>query len=159
MAHVALKNGHARYEQSDYMIRAKLYKGLNCQTMHIASIYEDEKYKLSNIKCAYCSATERLSLDHLFPRSLGGTDSGENLVYACSFCNSSKNNKDLLVWCVEKQVFPPILVLRRYLKLAYRAFETNGYLDFPFEEFTSCCSHFRLDLLPYEFPPPKALRL
>lgn len=159
MAHVALKKGHAQYEQIDYMVRSKLYKGLNCQTMHIASIYEDEKYKLSNVKCAYCSATEHLSLDHLFPRSLGGTDSGENLVYACSSYNSSKSNKDLLVWRAEKQVFPPILVLRRYLKLVYQAFEADEYLDLPFDEFANCCGQFHLNLLPYEFPDPQELTL
>ncbi|MEG1181582.1 MAG: hypothetical protein RSD39_06085, partial [Oscillospiraceae bacterium] len=51
MAHVALKNGHVNYETSDFVIRAKLYKGLTSGTMHIATLYDDEKYKLDNYSC------------------------------------------------------------------------------------------------------------
>lgn len=159
MAHVALKNGHEKYETIDFMIRAKLYKGLNTGTNHIASIYDDEKYKLSNVKCAYCGETNSLTIDHLISRSKGGVDSGENLVYACSHCNSSKYNRDLLEWCMDKGAFPPILILRRYLKLAYLHFEENRYFELPFEQWEKCCNIFRLDLLPYEFPAPEFLKL
>ena len=159
MAHVAIKNGHTKYERTDYMIRAKLYKGLNEGTQHISSIYEDEKYKLSNVKCAYCGASDNLALDHLTPRYNGGKDSGENLVYACKSCNSSKNNKDLIVWRKDNNCFPPILTLRRYLKLAYCYLEGNGCLELPYEELVSSCEIFRIDLLPYKFPAPSELNL
>lgn len=159
MAHATLNGGHQKYEQMDFIIRARLYKGLNDGTMHIASVYEDEKYKLSNVKCAYCGKTKSLTLDHLLSRKNGGQDSGDNLVYACKSCNSSKNKKDLLEWYTEKNEFPPVLVLRRYLKLAYSYYAVNGYLDLPFEAFNSCCDLFRLDLLPDKFPAPKDLKL
>lgn len=159
MAHSAVKNHRQQYDKVDYMIRAKLYKGLNNGTMHITSLYEDEKCKLNDPKCVYCGTNQMLTLDHLIPRFLGGEDSGDDLVCACRSCNSSKNKKDLLDWCSEKNEFPPILVLRRYLKLAYNHFEKNGYFEYPYKSLDSVCDTFRLDLLPYEFPVPKNLRL
>lgn len=159
MAHSALKNHHQQYNRVDYMIRAKIYKGLNNGTMHITSLYEDEKCKLNDIKCVYCGTNEMLTLDHLVPRFRGGEDSGDNLIYACKSCNSSKNKKDLVDWYNEKNEFPPILVLRRYLKLAYKYFEGNGCFEYSYKSIDRLCDMFRLDLLPYEFPEPKDLRL
>lgn len=75
MAHVALKNSHKEYETLDYMIRAKLYKQLCSGNMNISTLYDDEKYKLSNICCCYCGCTEHLTLDHLVPKFSGGEDS------------------------------------------------------------------------------------
>lgn len=159
MAHAALKEKHINYEKIDYMIRAKLYKGFCCGTHHIASIYDDEKLKLKDKLCCYCGTTEGLSLDHLIPRYAGGSDSADNIVYACKRCNSSKGKKDLIVWYLEKEQFPPILILRRYLKLAYIYFETNDYLDKPYAEIGNYSPMFRLDLLPNDYPPPSKLRL
>lgn len=159
MAHIALKKGHNSYEKSDFMIRAKLYKGFLNGTHHISSIYDDEKDKLNTVKCSYCGNTEFLTLDHLIPRYLGGIDSGENLVYACKTCNSSKNKNDLLVWFFNNDKFPPILVLRRYLKLAYMYFVNNNYMDLPIEELKEVCELFRIDLLPYSYPQPNCLSL
>ncbi len=46
--------------------------------------------------CQYCGKkfqTNELSLDHIIPRSRGGGDSWENLVCACTRCNSRKADK------------------------------------------------------------------
>ena len=40
--------------------------------------------------CEYCQSTENLSWDHLIPRVKGGADNGDNGVWACRSCNSSK---------------------------------------------------------------------
>ena len=159
MAHVALKNEHIKYEKIDYMIRAKLYKGLCCGTMEIASLYDDERYKLNNNCCNYCGNYENLSLDHLIPRFSGGNDTGNNLVYACKKCNCSKGKKDFIVWCLDKNEFPSILVLRRYLKLAFIHFEMNEVLDLPICELINHVDLFRIDMLPYKFPLPNELKL
>lgn len=90
MAHVALKQSHEKYETLDYMIRAKLYKGLLENKMCISSLYDDEKSKLNNHVCCYCGSQHNLTLDHLIPRYAGGIDSGDNIIYACKSCNSSK---------------------------------------------------------------------
>ena len=48
--------------------------------------------------CQYCGKRfpySELSLDHVVPRSRGGADSWENLVCACTNCNSRKADKSL----------------------------------------------------------------
>ena len=49
-------------------------------------------YKRDNHTCQYCGARSRLTIDHVIPRSKGGEDSWENLVVACSSCNTKKGN-------------------------------------------------------------------
>jgi len=47
-------------------------------------------------RCQYCGrrfAPGQLSLDHVIPRSLGGTSTWENMVCACSRCNVRKGGK------------------------------------------------------------------
>ena len=44
-------------------------------------------------RCVYCGATERLTLDHVLPKSRGGPDAWENLVAACTPCNNRKGNR------------------------------------------------------------------
>jgi 5-methylcytosine-specific restriction endonuclease McrA len=43
--------------------------------------------------CQYCGAADRLTLDHVLPKSRGGPDSWENLVAACVPCNNRKGNR------------------------------------------------------------------
>jgi hypothetical protein len=49
-------------------------------------------YKRDGNKCQYCGATKGLSIDHVYPRSKGGMDTWENLVTACTKCNTKKGN-------------------------------------------------------------------
>lgn len=45
-------------------------------------------------KCAYCGRSDRpLTVDHIVPRSRGGTDSWENLITACLNCNNRKGDR------------------------------------------------------------------
>ena len=43
--------------------------------------------------CQYCSSRDRLTIDHVFPKSRGGKDVWENLVAACVPCNNRKGNR------------------------------------------------------------------
>ena len=45
-------------------------------------------------KCVICGAKEDLSIDHIIPRSKGGTNDPENLQTLCRSCNSSKKNRE-----------------------------------------------------------------
>ena len=52
---------------------------------------------LYGLCCGYCGVTEtefggELEVDHFRPRSHGGQDNPENLVYACSTCNRFKGD-------------------------------------------------------------------
>ena len=119
--HSAVESGSKKYGRLQYMIRARLFKGLVSGTMSMGSLYDDEKVKYKYPQsCCYCGACERLSMDHLIPRKKGGPDHADNLVWACTPCNSSKRDRDLLVWLEDKKKLPSILMLRRYIKLVSR---------------------------------------
>lgn len=50
-------------------------------------------FKRDGNQCVYCGSKERLTLDHVVPRSFGGRDSWDNLVTACQACNAEKGNR------------------------------------------------------------------
>lgn len=43
-------------------------------------------------RCQYCGASDRITIDHVMPRSRGGKDTWTNLVAACVPCNNRKGN-------------------------------------------------------------------
>jgi 5-methylcytosine-specific restriction endonuclease McrA len=44
--------------------------------------------------CQYCGRSEpHMTIDHVTPRSRGGSDTWENLVCACPSCNSRKGDR------------------------------------------------------------------
>ena len=45
-------------------------------------------YKRDEHTCQYCGAKNKLTIDHVIPKSKGGRDTWENLVVACSKCNT-----------------------------------------------------------------------
>lgn len=57
-----------------------------------------------NNECAYCGSTENLTIDHVVPRSKGGSDFVTNVVCSCKGCNSDKGRTDIWEW-YEKQDF------------------------------------------------------
>ena len=46
--------------------------------------------------CQYCGSKSNLTIDHIIPKQKGGKDSWENLIIACSPCNSRKGNRTLV---------------------------------------------------------------
>jgi len=151
--HAALDAGATKYTRTHHMIRAKLFKGLTTSTMQMRTLYDDEKVKLNYPQaCCYCGATSFLSIDHLIPKIKGGHDYSDNLVWACRSCNSSKRDRDLLEWCQIKNVFPSVLILRRYMKLVARYCEAHGLLDTRLADANCRNLPFVLELLPYTFP-------
>lgn len=53
-------------------------------------------YTRDNQTCQYCLqkvTRDRLTYDHVIPRSLGGKTTWTNIVLACQKCNSKKSNK------------------------------------------------------------------
>jgi 5-methylcytosine-specific restriction endonuclease McrA len=49
------------------------------------------------VKCTYCGKQAH-HLDHVHPKSKGGSDEESNLVPACYVCNCSKNDRTLEEW-------------------------------------------------------------
>ena len=48
--------------------------------------------------CAYCRCNRATTLDHVKPRSKGGSNLRSNLIPACAECNHSKGSEPWLVW-------------------------------------------------------------
>lgn len=60
--------------------------------------YEVREYLLAkwNRKCAYCSVENvPFEVEHIQPKSKGGSDRVSNLTIACHACNQSKGNQDI----------------------------------------------------------------
>lgn len=67
--------------------------------------YEVREYLLEkfNRKCVYCGAENiPLEIEHLHPRSLGGSDKISNLALACHKCNQKKSNTPLELFVKDK---------------------------------------------------------
>ena len=65
-------------------------------------------YLRDGFTCVYCQRDMYeanpfdVTLDHLQPRSKGGTHETTNLVTACRSCNSSRQAKDWQTWATKK---------------------------------------------------------
>ena len=44
-------------------------------------------------RCQYCGSDRHLTVDHVVPRSKGGTDTWDNLVTSCAPCNRKKGDR------------------------------------------------------------------
>lgn len=160
MAHSAVDKNQEKYAPFNFMIRAKLFKGLKEGTMNMRSIFDDEKIKINTGQiCNYCGSSENLALDHIFPKKYGGTDAAENLIFACKACNSSKGKKDLMEWMEYRGEFLPLMVIRRYLKLVFKFCVEYELMDKKLEELAGQDLPFRIDLLPTTYPKPSELIL
>ncbi|MDR1202111.1 MAG: HNH endonuclease [Tannerellaceae bacterium] len=158
MAHTAVDKKQEKYGAFNFMIRARLFKGLKDGTMNMRTIFDDEKIKLQTGQvCNYCGSTEKLSLDHIFPQKYGGRDNAENLIFACRSCNSSKGKKDLMEWMNFRGRFLPLMIIRRYLKLTYSYCNEKRLLDNEIESLKEMELPFKVEFIPTEFPNPDEL--
>ena len=49
--------------------------------------------KRDGYECGYCGSKRNLTIDHIIPRSKGGTNTWKNMVTCCNRCNNEKDNK------------------------------------------------------------------
>jgi len=69
-------------------------------------------YLRDGLSCAYCGAEmehgdTQLTLDHVAPQELGGSNEAENLVCCCKRCNSAKQDKpvkDFIAYLAEQSI-------------------------------------------------------
>lgn len=160
MAYKAVKDNADRYSSIHYIIRKKNFNGFINGSMNPRSLFYDEKSKLESDKCCvYCGKTRMLQIDHVIPKNKGGKDSGENLVWACRSCNASKSDTDLMEWYSNKQEFPPLQILRNYLKLVIQYCIENELMEENIETSTDLNLPFNIEFIPLEFPQPNYLKL
>nr|WP_199322348.1 HNH endonuclease [Leptolyngbya sp. FACHB-321] len=52
-----------------------------------------EVFRRDSHTCQYCGITKKLTLDHVLPRSKGGSHTWDNVVTVCERCNSAKGDR------------------------------------------------------------------
>ena len=160
MAHTAVDRNQVKYTTFNYMIRAKLFKGLKDGSMNMRTIFDDEKIKLQTGQvCNYCGSKNNLALDHILAKKYLKKDNAENLIYACRACNSSKGKKDLMEWMEYKNEFFPLMVIRRYLKLSFDYFQNNNLLESKIEDVELLDLPVNVKFIPVKYPNPDTLKL
>ena len=65
------------------------------QTFQLAPVLREYVKRRDGFSCHYCGTKDNLGVDHIIPRSKGGTSDLDNLVACCRTCNSRKNNRIL----------------------------------------------------------------
>ena len=64
-------------------------------------------------RCAYCGSEHNLTIDHIQPRSKGGTDFTKNCLCACHSCNQDKGHTPWEDWYLSQEFFS----IQRYEKI------------------------------------------
>src|SRR5215472_13633050 len=101
--------------------------------------YELRQYLLEkwNRRCAYCGASNvPLQIEHVLPRSRGGTDRASNLTLACEPCNTAKGTKTAAEFGhaeVEAQARRPLKDAAAVNATRWRLFERLKALGLPLE--------------------------
>ena len=126
-----LVSGQAVGNRLDYGFVTYTYKRfLSGAASPSALIRENKLLAESGNQCAYCGTSNDLQWEHIVPRALGGPDTIDNLVRACRECNSRKGAQGPFVWYGRERAGEvPRLVLGKFLKLVFQAFEERGLLD------------------------------
>ena len=75
----------------------RLLKGNPKRPWKVPPVSRREVFRRDQHPCQYCNSTRQLTLDHVIPRSKGGTHTWDNVVTACSPCNSAKGDRPLPV--------------------------------------------------------------
>ena len=127
------------------------------------SCYDLLEFNVSKIKennyCWYCGKEmepSKLTKDHVFPRSKGGTNVMDNIIMVCKTCNSSKGNMDLFEWyATVRKEWPPLNILIHYLKNINLYSIENGLMDKHAEEMDAMELPFKWQYIPLDYPQPE----
>jgi len=157
MAEMAVHDRDPKYSRKHFMIRARLYSGLTKGTMSPRSLMRDQRIRMRlPQECVYCGGTNFLAIDHIVPTNRGGADTGDNVVWACRKCNSSKSDRDLFAWWFECRTgFPPLFVVRIYLKQAIAYCVAQKLMDHLWADVPQ--HPFSFDHIPTSYPEPETL--
>jgi 5-methylcytosine-specific restriction endonuclease McrA len=110
----------------------------NAVTFSRRNIYKRDRYT-----CQYCSSqpgSEELTIDHVQPRSRGGTSTWENCVLACTDCNKRKADRTPLEAQMPLRKMPvrpawqPLYARHDVRMESWSKFLSEAYWTVPLEE-------------------------
>lgn len=113
----------------------KKFKQLQEGEIFWNEIREYLKEREKGNECIFCGKRIDLTIDHLFPRCLGGPNDEKNIVFVCRECNSSKGPRRLYEFWTSKSGLEgakyevPRIAEGKYLKFVYGVLEENGLLN------------------------------
>lgn len=95
-------------------------------------------------RCVFCGNTGELEKDHLIPKSLGGSDSADNMVPACKSCNAGRGNRGIYEWVgLDHKDDLHRVVVGKYLKELRQLHESLGTMGIGEETLSSLCARCR----------------
>jgi hypothetical protein len=140
-------SGSAGIGKKEYGFIMERFKKLQKGDIFWNEIREYVKEQERKGECIFCGKKEKLTMDHMFPSSLGGPDDEKNVAWVCKSCNSSKGKRRLYeFWTMTKGLKSakydiPRIAEGKYLKLLYEAMRNAGMLGLDIEKI-------RLDVCP-----------
>jgi hypothetical protein len=107
------------------------YKKLCNNTMSwSSSVREWLREREHGNECIYCGAFDKLTTDHILPRSCGGEDIPDNVVRVCKSCNLGKSSKGLYEWRgLDAKDDHHRIAEGKYLKYLYSLHDGQGTLN------------------------------
>lgn len=106
------------------------------------SIREYIKEREVHDKCIYCGSEEKekLTKEHILPKSRQGPEEFSNIVFVCKKCNSSKGDKRLYEWFgLKNRNRISRIAEGKYLKLLYELHNSLGTLHMTAPELCPIC--------------------
>lgn len=103
VAKYARPNRTMKYEKAIELVADMSFKVLNDETIYLMEFLQAEKEDLPtriNVlerdkwECYYCGADAK-TVDHVIPKSKGGSYTEENLVASCEICNIAKASRNM----------------------------------------------------------------
>ena len=98
------------------------------------------KYSFGGL-CAYCRSERATTVDHLRPKSKGGSSLRSNLVPACRACNHSKGSEPWLVWFKQQSFYNETAQELIEEWITNKRFIEEELDDKPTYHRTTICSH------------------
>jgi len=126
-----LKYHRNKFDKTNYGFVMSKFKDLQSGKIHWStSIREYVEERENQGRCIYCGSKDRLTVDHILPKSRGGPDSPDNAVWVCQKCNRSKGSKRLYEWKgLENKDEYHRIAEGKYLKILYRLHQERGTLN------------------------------
>ena len=85
---------------AEYMYNLKVVQSTEAKRLWRKSVKEQW-----DNECAYCGSTDDLTIDHIIPRSLGGSDTTKNVLCCCKQCNADKSHTEVEIWYFQQDFF------------------------------------------------------